>query len=215
MKRLLLIAVLGIFAAAAGVLLNTFIMGNSKTVNIAEKNPLQRGTALTGQEKPLVPFELINGDGKTITQNDFKGRWSFLFFGYTHCPDVCPISLQVLNETLQQLQPEVDAGAVRGVFVSVDPERDTPEKLKTYVNYFHPAIVGATGTDEQLKTLTRSLGIIYAKVENEEHPERYLVDHSAAILVINPKAEFAAVMTPPHDSSIMAADFRTLKSLGH
>lgn len=213
MKRLLLLIVLGIFAAAAGILLNTIIMGNEPSSSAPIKNPLKRGTALLGQEKPLVPFELVNGDNQTFNQDDFKGHWTLLFFGYTHCPDICPVTLQVINETLQKLETEVSAGEIRGMFVSVDPDRDTPEKLKTYVEYFHPAIVGATGTDEQLKTLTRSLGIIYAKVENTEHPKRYLVDHSSAVLLINPKAEFAAVMMPPHESDIVADDFRTLKNL--
>lgn len=212
MKRVLQLTVLGIFAMAIGILLNTMVMNDTPSESSIQ-NSLQRGTAFKGQEKPLVPFELVNGNGDALTQEDFKGHWSFLFFGYTQCPDICPVTLQVINETLQLLPEEVEAGEVEGVFVSVDPDRDTPEKLKTYVGYFHSAITGATGDKDQLKALTQSLGIIYAKVENPEHPDRYLVDHSAAILVINPKGEFAAVMSPPHDPAIMAADFRTLKQL--
>lgn len=211
MKNKLLLIFLALFGLTLGVLLNTFLL-QSKPMPVPNTDLLQQGTALIGQEKPLIPFALTDENGQPFTNENLKGHWTFMFFGYTQCPDICPVTLQVMGETLKLLQPEVDAGEVEGLFVSVDPERDTPEKLKTYTEYFHPRIVGATGEHSVLRPLTQSLGIIYARVENKEHPERYLVDHSAAILLVNPKGELAAVLSPPHKANIMAEDFRTLKA---
>lgn len=213
MRRIALFTVIGIFALALGVLLNTMIMGTGEeTSALPDTEIMQRGTSFIGQEKPLIEFELTGGDSETINRESMKGHWTFLFFGYTQCPDICPLTLQIMKHTLDELKPEVDAGEVRGMFVSVDPKRDTPAKLKQYVGYFHPSIIGATGEKEQIDALSRSLGIIYNVVENKQNPDNYLVDHSAAILLINPEAEFAAVLSPPHEAAIMAADFRALKS---
>ncbi len=211
MKNKLLLVVLALGGLVLGILLNT-VLTQSRSLPVPNTDLLQRGTALIGQEKPLIPFKLTDENGNTLDKQALKGHWTFMFFGYTQCPDICPVTLQVMGETLRLLQPEVDAGEVEGLFVSVDPARDDPEKLKTYTEYFHPHIMGATGDDAMLRQLTQSLGIIYAKVENKEHPERYLVDHSAAILLINPRAELAAVLSPPHEAKIMAEDFRTLKA---
>lgn len=213
MKRTAIFLVIGIFALTLGVLLNTMIMPSNGPANgLPETEIMQGGTSFIGQEKPLLDFKLVAGDGQALTKEGMQGHWTFLFFGYTQCPDICPLTLQIMKHTLTELKPEVDAGEVKGLFVSVDPKRDTPEKLKEYVGYFHPAITGATGEKSQLDSLTRSLGIIYQMVDNKENPDNYLVDHSASILLINPKGEFAAVLSPPHEASIMAADFRALKS---
>lgn len=213
MKKTALFLVIGIFALALGVLFNTMIMGpGDKVAAMPDTEILQRGTSFRGQEKALIDFHLVGEKGDSVTPDTLKGHWTFMFFGYTHCPDICPLTLQVMKHTLDALKEEVDAGEVRGMFVSVDPDRDSPEKLDQYTGYFHPAIDGATGEKTQIDALTRSLGIIYNKVENAKNPENYLVDHSAAILLINPEAEFAAVLSPPHEASIMATDFRALKA---
>lgn len=170
---------------------------------------LLNGTALIGQEKPLLPFNLIGKGNQPFTLDNFKGYWSYVFFGYTHCPDICPTTLQVMNQTLQQLSPD----EAQAVFISVDPERDTIEKIKSYVEYFNPDMLGATGDPEVINKLTRHIGIIYQRVENPASKENYLVDHSASILLINPRGELAAVLSPPFDPKNLAADLRTVKQL--
>lgn len=208
MKRWIVYVTAGVLALVLGFLANQL---TNTAVTSSNQTKLEGGTALSGQEKPLIPFELVDKNNQPLTNEQLKGQWSYLFFGYTRCPDVCPTALQMMTETLHILD---DSGANEGfqaVFVSVDPERDTPQILKSYVDYFDPRIVGATGEKLELDKLTKQLGIIYLQAENPENPEQYLVDHSAQILVINPRGEFAAVLSPPHKPEIMAEDLQRLR----
>ena len=127
------------------------------------------------------------------------GRWSFIFFGYTHCPDVCPTTLSVLNSVARKLEGRKDQ--VQFVFISIDPERDTPEKLGQFVSYFNGTFIGATGTDDAINALTRQLGVIYARVEENSGTDNYLMDHSASVLLFDPAGRFHAVFTPPLDAT--------------
>lgn len=186
---------------------------------IAEHSPpgpkveLQGGTALGHVHRAIPQIALTDQDGQPFDRARLEGRWSLLFFGYTHCPDICPMTLAVLAGTMQELDklPAAERPAdLQVVFVSVDPERDTPEQLKTYTQYFNPGFLGVTGTDEQLNALTSALGILHAKVADPNNPTSYLVDHSASILVVNPRAELEAVLSAPHSAPVIAADLRTL-----
>ena len=127
-----------------------------------------------------------------------------MFFGYTHCPDICPASLQTMGEMLRAIDDADVARAVKVYFISVDPERDLPDLLASYVTYFHPDFTGATAPLEQLSVLTRSLGIAHEFRNKTEGNPVYDVDHSAAIVLINPRAEFAWLFTAPHDPLAMA-----------
>jgi len=208
MKRWIVYATAGVLALVLGFLANQL---TNTAVTSSNQTKLEGGTALSGQEKPLIPFELVDKNNQPLTNEQLKGQWSYLFFGYTHCPDVCPTALQMMTETLHILDDSGSSEGFQAIFVSVDPQRDTPEILKSYVDYFDPRIVGATGVKLELDKLTKQLGIIYLQAENPENPEQYLVDHSAQILVINPRGEFAAVLSPPHKPEIMAEDLQRLR----
>ena len=160
----------------------------------------------------FADFSLINQDGEAFTQQWLQGRWSLLFFGYTWCPDICPITLATIRQ-FEQVLEEVDeeaAGSVQVAMISVDPQRDTPEKLKSYMQYFDEDYVGATGEYIDIFNLARQLNIAfgYQPVEGDE----YLVSHSGEIVLINPEGHFQGFFKVPHDPEKMAATFRSVFS---
>ena len=161
--------------------------------------------------KVVQPFALADHRGEPFTLKQLKGRWSFLFFGYTHCPDVCPTTLAMLDNVSQELgQEPTSSRDVQVVFVSVDPERDTPEHLGKYVGYFNPEFLGVTGVDEALTLLTRQLGIYTAR-EPPDASGDYLVGHGAAVLLIDPVGRLLGVFQAPHDAPDIAERFRQMR----
>ena len=158
----------------------------------------------------LTPFDLVDDEGAPFTIERLKGRWSFLFFGFTNCPDVCPTALATLNtvyETLQDSARFRKSGQV--IFVSVDPQRDTTTALHAYVRHFNDAFIAATGPDEKLAAFTRQLGITYGKVKGENEAY-YTVDHSAGILLIDPAVRLVGVFSMPHEAHDIAARYTTI-----
>jgi protein SCO1/2 len=178
--------------------------------------PELRSATLLGQPRQLSPFALIDQRGEPFNLDNLRNRWSFLAIGYTHCPDVCPTMLLTFNEIDRQLTRMASkASKADFVFVSVDPERDTPDKLDRYVRYFNPRIQGATGSEAALQGLTSQLGMLYKRVQTDGSALGYLVDHSASILLIDPLGRLTAVFTPPHDASVMAQDFVSITDQAH
>jgi protein SCO1/2 len=154
------------------------------------------------------PFELIDHNNAVFDNSALRQRWSFMFFGYTHCPDVCPTTLSVLNSVASRLQ-DLDED-IRFIFVSIDPERDTPEQLARYVTYFNGDFIGVTGTPEGIEQLTRPLGILNMRVAAEDGSEAYLVDHTASVLLFDPDGRYHAVFSPPLSTDTMTDDFRKI-----
>ena len=160
--------------------------------------PLSIGTkAATVLSQPMgVPtFTLTDHKGNPFTEKDLQGHWSFIFFGYTHCPDICPTALTLLNQVDLLLQEKPISVHPRFIFISIDPQRDTPERLAQYVTYFNPSFLGVSGLEEQLKRLTNPLGIAYQRsFTDASSNQNYLVDHSASILLIDPQAQLRALL---------------------
>ncbi|HEV3429405.1 MAG TPA: SCO family protein [Paraburkholderia sp.] len=139
---------------------------------------------ITGNTQFGNDFSLPDSNGKTRTMADFKGKVVVLFFGYTHCPDVCPTTMAELSQALQQLGPDADK-RVQVIFVSVDPERDTPQILGQYVNAFNPTFIALRPADDaQLKQVTKDFRVYYAKVPGKT-PDGYTMDHTAASYVFD------------------------------
>jgi protein SCO1/2 len=155
--------------------------------------------------RPLQPFQLIASEARAFTLDNLRGQWNFLAIGYTHCPDVCPTTLATFDAVAKQLKNQKIPA--RFIFISVDPERDSAEKLTEYVRYFNPTFIGATGRHEELQGFTRQLGILYAKAPVTDSALGYLVDHSASILLVDPEARLSAIFSAPHDAFAMAEDF--------
>jgi protein SCO1/2 len=171
---------------------------------------LQQGTLLPSA-KPVADFRLTDQAGQPFTLDNLKDRWTLAFFGYTHCPDVCPTSMAMLAQVHGQLEQNPDAAELpQVVFFSVDPERDTPELLASFVPYFHDSFIGVTGDPDEILKLTRRLGIIYGKTGGSGADD-YLVDHSAAIILFNPAGNFHALFNVPHKPELIASDFLAIR----
>ena len=136
-------------------------------------------------------FTLISHDGQTVTQDDYKGRWQLVFFGFTHCPDICPTTLAYMGSVLDQLGS--DASQVAPLFVTVDPERDTPEVLKDYVANFHPRLIGLTGSTAQVAAAADAFKVYHEKLSDEAASEGYVMAHAGHIYLMAPDGRFEAV----------------------
>jgi protein SCO1/2 len=174
--------------------------------------PEPTGGYVLDQPRPLPAFELVDERGEAFTQADFQGHWSLLYFGFTYCPDICPSALGVMAEVKRQLDG-VEGLDDRYYLVSVDPERDTPERLAEYVTYFDPAFRGVTGEFDQLDIITRAAGAVY-KVPEAPEGDDYLVAHSSTLTLIDPRGRIHAIFTSPFDPGAIARDFERLGGQG-
>ncbi len=138
------------------------------------------------------PIELVSSTGETVTEKLFGGKYALVFFGYSFCPDVCPTGLQNIATALDKLGNK--SPGVVPVFVSVDPERDTPKQLSEYVKLFHPAMVGLTGSEAQIKTATKRFRVYFA-LRKDLDPKDYLVDHSSFVYLMDPGWKLRAVFS--------------------
>jgi protein SCO1 len=159
--------------------------------------------------RPLPAFALRDQADEPFANEDLAGRFSLMFFGFTNCPDVCPITLQILAATLERLDATASerpaAAAPDVIFVSVDPYRDTPERIRGYVAGFDSSFTGVTASDEALAPLLTALGVT---VQKHEHAgESYNVVHNGTVYFIGPRADWVAVSSPPHEPATLAADF--------
>jgi protein SCO1/2 len=148
----------------------------------------------------LPEFTLQDQSGERVNASSFRGQWDLVFFGFTNCPDVCPTTLQILANVKRQLLDSGSDDLPRIVLVSVDPERDTPELLAQYVAYFGNGNLGVTGELSEVRKLTAGLGIYFEKVPggSGDDTDNYTVNHSAAVLLINPDGHFSALFSAPH-----------------
>lgn len=147
---------------------------------------------VTASGAPTVggPFTLVDHTGKTVTDADFRGQFMLVYFGYTFCPDVCPTSLQAMTTALESLPPE-QAAKVTPILVTIDPARDTPAVLKSYIVNFHPRTVGLTGSEEQVRAAGKAYRAYSAKVSRPDTAD-YLMDHSSIIYLMGPDGRFLA-----------------------
>jgi protein SCO1/2 len=144
------------------------------------------------------PFTLEAGDGSTVTDRTYRDKWQLIYFGYTLCPDACPTALNDIAGALQQLGPL--AAKVQPIFITVDPERDTPKVVGSYVKAFGDRIIGLTGTPDQIAAAARAFRVYYAKAPDKDAPNGYLMDHSSVIYVMRP-GDFGFVATFNGDAS--------------
>jgi protein SCO1 len=172
----------------------------------APEAPLDVGGYVLPSAKPLGTFELVDDRGAKVTAQDFAGRWSFLYFGYTYCPDVCPLTLVELADVKKRLAGLTPAASIDVYFVSVDPQRDSPERLHEYVTYFDPGFHGLTGDVADITALANAAGAVFF-VPPDQDEKTYLVSHSSSIALLEPGGGLRAVFTAPHDAGQVAADF--------
>jgi len=169
---------------------------------------LKAGTLLS-QPRTLPDVILKASDGSDKFSHDYAGKWTLLFAGYTHCPDVCPTTMSDLNRVSQLLlQQGIDPQKFRILFLSIDPERDTAEKLRDFARYFNPAFEAVTAKPSDLEVFTKALGVVYLKIpaDKASPADKYVMDHSTAVLLLDPAFRFAGLFSAPHDPQAIADD---------
>lgn len=177
----------------------TALAGGTIFMTLAFKGPPgipQHATRLS-QPAPLPQFSMLDQNGSEFNKESFRGHWSLVFFGFTHCPDICPATLQQLVVARSRILTAGEYDFPNIVLISVDPERDTPEVMANYVSHFGDGIIGVTGQLDELRKLTSALGIYFEKSVDESG--NYSVDHSAVVIVVNRSAEFHALFSAPHN----------------
>ena len=202
MKRLIVIG-LALAAALSGVLL--YQVG--KYAEHGGPATFEQLTVLPGG-RVLPDFSMIDQSGKAFSRADFSGRWSVLFFGFTHCPDICPTTLYQLaqmRKAMDDLAPTMQPAIY---MVSVDVARDTPEVMAQYVQSFDSGFTGLTGEADQLQRLAMALGAAYGIEPGDDGG--YDVLHTAALFLLNSDGDYVAVASPPHDFAALARDYRKL-----
>ena len=149
-------------------------------------------------------MSLVDHTGQTVTDQSYAGKHLLVFFGYTWCPDICPTELLILGQAIDALGD--DGEQVVPLFITIDPERDTPERLREYTTFFHPDFIGVTGERQQIDTLTNALGGVYHIAEHAEGDREYQVDHTSKIWLIDPRGHFHAVFGAPHEPALLAQE---------
>ena len=190
---------------------------SSSLINSNQKNN-NGGLAIQGNILPVarniaVP-ELLKDDGSMFTNADLLGHWTLVFFGYTHCPDVCPTTLGVLAQAKKSFASDsafAEINFPEVVFVSVDPQRDTVDVLHDYVRYFEPSFTGVTGKPELIEALTLQMSVVYMQAPSApEGGDGYVVDHSSSILMINPEGKLYAFLKAPHSVASITESVSTI-----
>ncbi len=198
--------ILGATALAAGIYFQLF--GLNLPLRYVEEVP-EIENFFWPDQKTLSEFQMVSTDGSPFGIENLGSKWNFVFFGYTHCPDICPITMNLLRESrdLLQEEPSIDNDSVNFLFVSVDGKRDTPEHLRRYIEYYGNNFIAATGNKDQVDSLTRQLGVPYSIDEHEPGDKNYLVAHSGSVFLISPDNTLASIYHPPHDSEDLVSRF--------
>lgn len=175
-----------LLAVAAGIGISELLVGAAEDRNPGGSSP---AAASVGG-----PFTLVNQDGETVTDETWRGKYMLIYFGFTFCPDVCPTELGVMSSAVKALGD--DAGKVQPIFITVDPERDTPDVMARYVALFHPRLVGLTGTLDQVDQVAKSYHVFYRKAEDESSSAGYTMDHSSIVFLMGPDGEYLKLFPP-------------------
>ena len=180
-------------SVALGLFVNKVL--TPKNLSIEEFKDL--GVYLREPARNIRDFELINTDNKPFSQEDFIGKWNLIFFGFSFCPDICPITMSLLAKVQSSLETD-EKNKVDFFMVTVDPERDSPATLRMYLDNFSKTFIGLTGTLDQIYNFSTQVNAPFSPVLNQEG-SHYTVDHSGNIILINPEGKLAGIFKMPHD----------------
>ncbi|MBF0401543.1 MAG: SCO family protein [Magnetococcales bacterium] len=186
--------------------------------------PAELSSIVLPYTKPLEPFSLTDQEGQPFTLAHLQGRWSFLFFGYTHCPDVCPTAMGMLGGLFQRLQEQDPPSLAnsQGVFVTVDPKRDTPPQLKQYVTYFNPGFKGLSGSEAEIKQFSRQLGVYYNVPDTKESKdsgaaggstkeEVPAISHASSLFLIDPLGRLVAIFPDYNKMEVLFDSYEKIR----
>jgi protein SCO1 len=164
-----------------------------------------------GRDNPLGiggPFTLLDGNGQTVTDKDFRGKYMLVYFGYTFCPDVCPTTLNAVADAMDKLGPA--ASRIQPLFITVDPKRDTPAVVKQYAAAFGPKIEGLTGTPEEIAEVAKEYRVYYAEHRTGSGPNDYSMDHSSVLYLMGPNGDFVAPVRADQSGEEIAVNLKKL-----
>ena len=190
----------GTFYAILGLAMAVLLIGFGGYVWLSGGTPA--GVTVGG------PFTLQNGDGKPMTEQDFRGKYMLVYFGYTFCPDVCPTTLSAVSDALDKLGPKADK--VRTLFISVDPKRDTPAVVKQFAAAFGPRVTGLTGSAAQIAAVAKAYRVYYAEHRTGPGPDDYTMDHSSILYLMGPDGRFIAPIRADMSPDEMAVSLARL-----
>jgi protein SCO1/2 len=192
-----------ILYATMGLLLAILLVGAGGFLWLSSSNGGGAGGLVIGG-----PFTLRDGSGKAVTDQDFRGKYMLVYFGYTFCPDVCPTTLNAVADAMDKLGPA--ASRVQPLFITVDPKRDTPDVVKQYAAAFGPRIEGLTGTREEIAVVAKEYRVYYAEHRTGPGPNDYSMDHSSVLYLMSPTGGFVAPMRADQSGDEMAANLKKL-----
>ncbi|MGH8085884.1 MAG: SCO family protein [Lysobacter sp.] len=174
--------------------------------------PQTQAVRLFEPPRELPAFSLRQSDGTQLVPGELKGHWTLVFLGFTHCPDVCPMTLAQLSQAQKQWESIPEAIRPRVLFISVDPQRDSPDRIGEYAHAFHSDTLAATANVPALENFARSLSMVFVKVPPPEGvpADQYSVDHSASMAVLDPQGRMSGLVQPPFDPAAIAADMAAL-----
>lgn len=198
------VTVVGCLALVA-VVLGVFVYSVTRTQTLSDAELRQLGVFILPEPREIGAFALTTAQGQAFDLDNLRGRWSFVFFGFTHCPDICPTTLAVMAEAERQLGA---VGGYQGLMVSVDPERDQGPALAEYVSAFSPTFTGVTGPRAQIAEFARRVNVAFIKVPAADGG--YSVDHSGQIVIVNPRGQYHGFIKMPHAAETIAQTFRAL-----
>lgn len=186
------------------LILSLLLMGLAAACSGGAGDPPMKGARVGG------PFALTDQNGRTVHDTDFAGKYRIVYFGYTHCPDVCPNDLANIGAAMRRLEKEAPALAARlqPIFITVDPERDTPAVMKDYTSAFHPRLLGLTGTPQQIAAVSKEFAVWSSKQKPQPGALGYAVDHSRLTLLMGPKGEPLALLPAEQGAGPLVAEIR-------
>lgn len=199
----MLVTIAGVVVTTLLLLGGVWAVGNLFTPSTLDDGQLNATYLEDG--RAVTDFRLVNHRGEPFTGEDLEGQWTLLFFGFTHCPDICPTTLGKLSRVHALLEEDGIGADLQTVFVTVDPARDTPGRLEDYVTSFRDDFIGVTGPLNEIDVLAADLGISHERHDDGDGDE-YSVDHGTAILLINPEGRFQALFSSPHRAPEMSRD---------
>ena len=184
-----------------------FVWRINQPVRMSNEELRINGAVVLNTPRIFSDFELVDHRGEVFNQEHLQDVWTIVFFGFTHCPDICPTTLAILNDTYSKLKDR-ERERMQIVMISIDPERDTVEKLAEYVPYFNNEFIGVTGNKHLIKRLTAELNVAYNKVPLDS--DDYTVDHSTQLVLINPKGHYHGFFKAPHSEIMLRSTWRSI-----